>query len=140
MQQLSGSRPTIKSKLSSSSLEQSDDITPERSTRESFRRSATPRVPSPPKAVSSPVSPAVTSTSPVVKSLVKEETPISLDELRRPAFVELQMRSNGNTQTKKTAISNGKEKKNAKTATETTEKSWMKIVKLSKEEQDELER
>lgn len=70
---------------------------------------------------------------------------VSVEELRRPAFLEHQ-RSN-----KKTAAAavappainghgngNGKEKKHAVTV-ENNEKSWMKIVKLSKEEQDEME-
>jgi hypothetical protein len=90
-------------------------------------------VPSPPKAISNPVPSATFVVNP-------SENPISLDELRRPAFVEHQTRPNGNSQMKKATTSNGKEKKNAKATAETTEKSWMKIVKLSKEEQDELER
>lgn len=64
---------------------------------------------------------------------------VSVEELRRPAFVEHQRNkkttgatpaANGNC--------NGKEKKHA-VAVESNEKSWMKIVKLSKEEQDEME-
>ncbi|KAL7319257.1 hypothetical protein PS15m_002415 [Mucor circinelloides] len=67
--------------------------------------------------------------------------PVSVEELRRPAFVEHQ-RTNNNKKTSATpAVNgnyNGKEKKHT-VAVESNEKSWMKIVKLSKEEQDEME-
>ncbi|GAN08122.1 bis(5'-nucleosyl)-tetraphosphatase [Mucor ambiguus] len=70
---------------------------------------------------------------------------VSLEELRRPAFVEHQRNSTNSS--KKTAATatpaangncNVKEKKHT-VAVESNEKSWMKIVKLSKEEQDEME-
>lgn len=100
---------------------------------------------SPPKAASSP------SPAPVVVGLEKEEIAVAqepviistvVDELRRPAFVEHQTRTspsannnNSNNSMKKAAP---KEKK-AMVAPVTTEKSWMKVVKLTKEEQDEME-
>lgn len=66
---------------------------------------------------------------------------VSVEELRRPAFVEHQRSSNSS---KKTVAStpavngNGKEKKHT-VSVESNEKAWMKIVKLSKEERDEME-
>lgn len=133
-QQLGDTKLGIKDKSSCSS-EQSEDNTSDRSIKELSRRPSTPRVPSPTKPVSSPASSAS-----VAKPPVKEENRISLNELRRPAFVEHQARFNDNLQIKKPIILNGKEKKNGISAIEATEKSWMKIVKISKEEQDELER
>jgi hypothetical protein len=81
---------------------------------------------------------------------------VSVEELRRPAFLEHQ-RSNkkaiavaavvpsainghghGHGHGNGNGNGNGKEKKHAVTV-ENNEKSWMKIVKLSKEEQDEME-
>ncbi|KAL9537231.1 hypothetical protein MBANPS3_011962 [Mucor bainieri] len=68
---------------------------------------------------------------------------VSVGELRRPAFVEHQRsstHSSKKTPASPTTNGNGniKEKKHA-VAVESNEKSWMKIVKLSKEEQDEME-
>ncbi|KAI8646436.1 hypothetical protein BD408DRAFT_410223 [Parasitella parasitica] len=70
--------------------------------------------------------------------------PISVEELRRPAFVEHQRGSNNNKTSAAIATlaihnnCNTKEKKHAPKV-ENNEKSWMRIVKLSKEEQDEME-
>jgi hypothetical protein len=58
----------------------------------------------------------------------EKESPNMLDDLRRPAFTDHQKKQNGKPT--KAASSNN--------VTE-TEKSWMKIVKLTKEEQDELQ-
>ncbi|KAI8083864.1 hypothetical protein BDF21DRAFT_416793 [Thamnidium elegans] len=62
-----------------------------------------------------------------VPDVVVVEPTVALEELRRPAFVEHQNRPTI------------KKEKKAMVAPVTTEKSWMKIVKLSKEEQDEME-
>ncbi|KAK4515685.1 Glycerol-3-phosphate/dihydroxyacetone phosphate acyltransferase [Mucor velutinosus] len=67
---------------------------------------------------------------------------VSVEELRRPAFVEHQRSTNNSKKTASLSTvngnCNGKEKKHTVTM-ESNEKSWMKIVKLSKEEQDEME-
>ncbi|CEP10318.1 hypothetical protein [Parasitella parasitica] len=75
----------------------------------------------------------------------RSSTTVSVEELRRPAFVEHQ-RSNINkkssgavaTPASHSSNTNGKERKHV-LKVENNEKSWMKIVKLSKEEQDEME-
>ncbi|KAI9270123.1 hypothetical protein EDC94DRAFT_598181 [Helicostylum pulchrum] len=86
-----------------------------RSIKESSWRSNVSAVPKTPPPVSVP-------------DVVVVKPTIAVEELRRPAFVEHQNRPASVKKEKKTMV-----------APVTTEKSWMKIVKLSKEEQDEME-
>lgn len=96
------------------SSSEEDEVVPKgRSNRETSWRSTSPKTP-----------PPTITTPPIV---VIEE---SVEEMGRPIFVEHR------PPTKKVIP---KEKK-AMVAPVTTEKSWMKILKLSKEEQDEMER
>lgn len=135
---------------SSSSEEDTPVYVPGRSNRDTWRSatSSSPKTPppmhtavAPPKAAISP------SPIPVEVGIEKEEIaavqePIVIstvvEELRRPAFVEHQARPSVNTNNVKKAVHTPKEKK-AMIAPVTTEKSWMKVLKLSKEEQDEME-
>lgn len=139
---------------SSSSEEDTPVYVPGRSNRDTWR-STTPSSPKTPPPMHTPISPPKAASSPspapVVVGLEKEEIAVAqepviistvVDELRRPAFVEHQTRTSpsainnsGNNSMKKAAP---KEKK-AMVAPVTTEKSWMKVVKLTKEEQDEME-
>lgn len=117
--------------------------------RETPWRSVTPQPLSPslsgqtfsPVHASAPSPPPVASPSPTSSSLDVEQpsTLKDLEELRRPAFVEHQARLR--SQKKANTASVPKDKKSMKTdINQTDERSWMKIVKLSQEEQDELER
>lgn len=131
---------------------------PGRANRNGNWRSTTPTLSSSPKA--SPTithntaihvpAPAPTTPPPVVASekevgqpiIVKEDPPVQsiVEELRRPAFVEHQIRPSTPPVNKKASTTptvNNKDKK-AMVASVTTEKSWMKVVKLSREEQDEM--